>query len=90
MYKAADDPAAGEYVALEDSSSEPMQKRSKNGMEPFFGKYLRLSTQSTHSQGLNCNFLYKGTLAAIDSGVKSIVMDRCVVSLKYGTEIGKF
>ena len=41
-------------------------------------------------QGLNCNFLYKGTLAAFDNGVKPIVMHRCRVSLKYGTETGKF
>ena len=42
------------------------------------------------TQGLNRNFLYKGTLAAFDNGVKPIVMHRCRVSLKYGTEIGKF
>ena len=41
-------------------------------------------------RGSKCNFLYKGTLAAFDNGVKMIVMHRCIVSLKYGTETGKF
>ena len=31
-----------------------------------------------------------GTLAAFDNGVTPIVMHRCIVSLKYGTETGKF
>ena len=41
-------------------------------------------------QGLNCNFLYMGTLEAFDNGVKLIVMHRCIVNLKYGTETRKF
>ena len=44
----------------------------------------------TPPQGLNLYFLCKGTLAAFDNGVKLIVMHRCIVSLKYGTETGKF
>ena len=39
---------------------------------------------------LNCNFLYKETLAAFDNGVILIVMRRHIVSLKYGSETGKF
>ena len=39
---------------------------------------------------LNCNFLYKGALAAFDNGAKLIAMRRCIVSLTYGTtETGK-
>ena len=41
-------------------------------------------------QGLNCNFLYKGTLATFDHGVKPISMPRCTVSLKYDTGKKKF
>ena len=47
------------------------------------------SSRNTYPQRLNCNFLCKGTLAAFDNGVKLIVMRRCIVSLKYGTETGK-
>ena len=36
-------------------------------------------------QGLNYTFFYEGTLAAFDSGVKLIVMHRCIVRLKYST-----
>ena len=34
---------------LEDSDSEPMPKRSKSGMEQFFGRHFGFSTQSAHS-----------------------------------------
>ena len=49
-----------------------------------------MGSRSNGTPGLNCNFLYKGTLAAIDNGVKMIAMRRCIVSPKYGTEVEKF
>ena len=36
-------------------------------------------------RGSKCNFLYKGTLAAFDNGVKMIVMHRYIVSIHYST-----
>ena len=54
------------------------------------GMYLCIYVSYVYTQGLICNSLYKGTLAAFDNGVKPIVIHRCIVSLNYDTETGKF
>ena len=55
------------------------------------GVHTEQKTTNKQTQGLNYNFLYKGTLTAFDNSIKLIVMHRCIVRLKYGTtETGKF